>query len=133
MAAQPAQADLQVALAVTQDYASPDSGPPPHDRPAGHVATLVEAPSGLIGQRVGQYRVRKELGRGGMGVVYQAEHEEIGQRAALKTLHAEISANPQFKRRFLNELRARTDGQQIVSAEVGGAVGERVGNPARTG
>lgn len=105
MATQPAQADLQVALAVTQDYASPDSGQPPRDQPAGQGATLVEAPAGLIGQRVGQYRVRQELGRGGMGVVYQAEHEEIGQRAALKTLHAEISGNPQFKRRFLNGMR----------------------------
>ena len=105
MAAQPAQADLQVALAATQDYASPDSGKAPRDRTAGQAATWVEGPSGLIGQRVGQYRVRKELGRGGMGVVYQAEHEEIGQRAALKTLHAEISANPQFKRRFLNGIR----------------------------
>lgn len=107
MAAQPAQADPQVALAATQDYAGAEAGQAPHDQPASQGATLVEGTAGLVGQRVGKYRVRRELGRGGMGVVYQAEHEEIGQRAALKTLHAEISSNPQFRRRFLNGMRAQ--------------------------
>ena len=105
MAASPYQADPQIGLMPTQDYA-----PKPSDtRPAssGQTAPQPNLPQSLLGQCVGQYRVVKELGRGGMGVVYLAEHSEIGQRAALKTLHPEISGNPQFKRRFLNELRHR--------------------------
>jgi serine/threonine protein kinase len=96
-----------VALAATQDYVSPGSDPAPGERAAARATTLVEGPAGLIGQQVGQYRVQRELGRGGMGVVYEALHAEIGQRAALKTLHPEISSNPQFKRRFLNETTLR--------------------------
>lgn len=105
VAVPPFAADPRIGLEPTQDYAPSPSTTGPG--PRGHAATLVEGPQGplsLIGQSVGQYRVVKELGRGGMGIVYLAEHIEIGQRAALKTLHPEITANPQFKRRFLNAM-----------------------------
>lgn len=56
-----------------------------------------------------KYRLIAELGRGAMGVVYRAEQLDIeGQvqrLVALKTMKAELSASPDFARRFLQEIR----------------------------
>ena len=40
----------------------------------------------MIGQQIGKYRLIAELGRGGMGVVYSAEHVDLAKRAAVKQL-----------------------------------------------
>jgi serine/threonine protein kinase len=98
------QTPSELALAPTQDYGEKSDGQT--DRVASDQASKSESASSLIGQRVGQYRIENELGRGGMGIVYSAVHIDIGQRAALKTLHVELSQNPQFKKRFLNGMRA---------------------------
>ena len=45
------------------------------------------------GETVGAYRVVREIGRGGMGVVYLAEREDFGLRAALKVLDEPISCD----------------------------------------
>ena len=60
------------------------------------------------GQSVGHYRVVRQIGQGGMGLVFEVVHEEIGRRAALKVLHSHISDNPHIARRFRNEARALT-------------------------
>jgi serine/threonine protein kinase len=58
-----------------------------------------------IGQMVaGKYRIEKVLGSSGMGVVYLAEHTEIGQRVAIKFL-LEGAKNPQALARFKREAR----------------------------
>jgi formylglycine-generating enzyme required for sulfatase activity/predicted Ser/Thr protein kinase len=62
--------------------------------------------SALIGARFGQYRVVEEIGRGGMGVVYRAVHEGIGQAAAVKVLGGERARDAATLRRFVNEARA---------------------------
>src|SRR5262245_33980184 len=65
-----------------------------------------EADSALIGRRIGGYSIRRRLGAGGMGVVYEATHEQLGKRAAVKVLHAQLSADPKSLQRFFNEAKA---------------------------
>jgi hypothetical protein len=60
------------------------------------------------GATVGGYRVMKQIGAGGMGAVWLAEHVALGRRAALKVLHAEYSNRPDVVQRFFNEARAAT-------------------------
>ncbi len=52
----------------------------------------------LTGQRVAAYRLTREIGRGGMGVVYEAVHERGGGRVAVKILHNRTLAADQFAR-----------------------------------
>lgn len=59
-----------------------------------------------IGATVGSYRIVRELGVGGMGRVYLAEHTVLGKRAAIKVLLREFSANADIVNRFFNEARA---------------------------
>jgi serine/threonine protein kinase/WD40 repeat protein len=55
---------------------------------------------------VGDFRVLRELGRGGMGVVYEAEQESLGRHVALKVLAPGVARSPQQLRRFVREARA---------------------------
>ncbi|HEU4615480.1 MAG TPA: serine/threonine-protein kinase, partial [Kofleriaceae bacterium] len=60
----------------------------------------------MIGQVIGNYRIVAELGRGGMGMVYRAEHVQLGRPAALKMLLPALSSDPGIVQRFFNEARA---------------------------
>jgi serine/threonine-protein kinase len=60
------------------------------------------------GTTIGQYRVTGLIGRGGMGVVYAAEHTLLGRPAAIKVLLPELSQNQDIVMRFFNEARAAT-------------------------
>jgi serine/threonine protein kinase len=68
--------------------------------------TAVEPDDELIGRNIGSYRVAKQLGKGGMGAVYMAEHPGIGSRVAIKFLHPQFSADKKIVDRFFNEARA---------------------------
>lgn len=60
----------------------------------------------LVGRKVGKYQVKREIGRGGMGAVYEAIHESIGQRIAIKVLNEELSLDARHVQRFFDEARA---------------------------
>jgi len=57
-------------------------------------------------ERLGDYRVIREVGRGGMGVVYEAEQESLSRRVALKVLVAHRLSDPMLLARFAREAKA---------------------------
>jgi len=58
------------------------------------------------GKPLGDFRLISELGRGGMGIVYEAEQVSLGRRVALKVLPFAATMDPQQLQRFHNEARA---------------------------
>ena len=77
---------------------------------AGQVSQAEIKPDGFpktrVPRQLGDYRIHREIGRGGMGVVYEAEHITMRRRVALKLLTAELATNPTQLKRFLGEARA---------------------------
>jgi len=60
----------------------------------------------LIGKTLGQYRITRELGRGGMAIVYEAYQPALNRTVAIKILPLGLSADATFVHRFLREARA---------------------------
>ena len=58
------------------------------------------------GDRLGQYRLVRELGSGGMGMVFEAEDEWLNRRVAVKVLRTDLPAEQVARERFLREARA---------------------------
>ncbi|GAB2941440.1 serine/threonine-protein kinase [Streptomyces heilongjiangensis] len=73
-------------------------------------------PSDLVGQQIAGYRVEREIGRGGMAVVYRARDLRLDRTVALKLLAPELARNDTFRRRFTHESRvaAAIDHPHIV-------------------
>ena len=98
----------------------------------------------MIGQTVSHYRIVREIGRGGMGVVYEAEDLKLGRSVALKFLPREMAENDQALKRFAQEARAASaldhesictifdvdeaDGQPFIAMELldGAPLSERI-------
>jgi serine/threonine protein kinase len=105
----------------------------------------VDLPPGAI---VGEYRIEKKLKQGGMGTVYEAVHQMINKRAAVKVLKPELCENDEALHRFVQEARAvnqinhpnivdvfgfgtTDDGRSFLAMEllVGETLGERMARP----
>src|SRR5262245_1080322 len=57
-------------------------------------------------EHVGDYRILREIGRGGMGVVFEAEQEALGRRVALKVLPRSLAGDGKTLIRFQREAKA---------------------------
>ncbi len=55
------------------------------------------------GTTLAGYRIDRELGHGGMGVVYAAEHVALGRSVAVKVVAPDLAADASFRERFLRE------------------------------
>lgn len=57
-------------------------------------------------ERIGDYKIVRELGRGGMGIVFEAIHESLGRRVAIKLLPSRVIEDDDALLRFRKEARA---------------------------
>jgi len=65
-----------------------------------------ESSRDLTGRELGDYRVLRRLGAGGMAEVYLAEQQSLGRQVALKVLLPSLASDATYVQRFLNEARA---------------------------
>lgn len=84
----PALVMMEQVLPATTDGLEAET--PPLDRP----------------NRIGDFRILREVGRGGMGIVYEAEQESLGRHVALKVLPSHSLLDPKRLLRFQREARA---------------------------
>jgi serine/threonine-protein kinase len=60
----------------------------------------------MLGQTVLQYRILQKLGAGGMGDIYKAQDTRLNRFVAIKAMSASHSADPERRRRFIQEAQA---------------------------
>jgi serine/threonine protein kinase len=90
---------------------------PPPSTPPPPIPVMVATPPPMAGERfIGKYRVKGELGRGGMGAVYLAEQPGLGREVAIKELIQSAATDPVALKRFLQEAQvmARTSHPNLV-------------------
>ena len=63
-------------------------------------------PFPVIGHRLSHYEIIARIGEGGMGVVYKARDTHLDRFVAIKVLNAERTADPERRRRFIQEAKA---------------------------
>lgn len=69
-------------------------------------ATRLDAASPLVG---GRYQIGRQLGRGGMGLVYEARHVQLGRPLALKTISPQYALDAAARARFHQEARLASE------------------------
>jgi hypothetical protein len=99
--------DPQLVSEVLSLLASHDTAHGFLETPAwGVAADLILEDEALAGREVGAYRVIREIGRGGMGIVYAAEDTRLGRTVALKALPPDYTQDPARRERLTREARA---------------------------
>src|SRR5438270_9381106 len=83
---------------------SSNPGPPEYD--ASLTAFLAPPQADDELGRLGEYRILKILGHGGMGVVFQGEDPKLGRKVAIKAMLPHLAGNQSSQSRFLREARA---------------------------
>jgi len=83
-----------------------------------------QTPDLASGTSVGQYTIKRRIGSGGMGEVYEAVHTGLGKRVAIKTLRRAYAENDTVVTRFLREgqLASRIRHPHIVDATAVGVI-----------
>ena len=62
----------------------------------------------MTGKTISHYKIRRELGRGGMGIVYEAEQKSLARRVALKVLPRHVLLFDKHLKRFKREAQTAT-------------------------
>jgi serine/threonine protein kinase len=115
------------------DPDSLDAGPSPSERKLLALARASDRPVELCiedrsGQRLGHFLLKRKLGQGGMGVVYEAYDEALRRPIALKLLHSNALRTDGARRRLLREARAASaiDHPSVISVFEVSEMGDEV-------
>src|SRR4051812_25882379 len=87
---------------------------------------MAEPADPRLGSEIAGYRIEEHIGRGGMGVVYRAQHMNLQRRAAIKIIAPEFADTKGFHSRFIREARiaAALQHPNIVTVYDAGQAGE---------
>jgi CheY-like chemotaxis protein/tRNA A-37 threonylcarbamoyl transferase component Bud32 len=87
---------------------------------------MAEPADPRLGTEIAGYRIEERIGRGGMGVVYRAQHMNLQRRAAIKIIAPEFADTKGFRSRFIREARiaAALQHPNIVTVYDAGQSGE---------
>ena len=80
------------------------------------------------GESIGPYRIVRQLGRGGMGIVFEALDVQLNRAVALKIISPHLADDPTFRARFTHEAQAqaRLDSSHVVHVYAHGEVDGRL-------